>query len=60
MNLAAHQQTMVDHFVWLYRHPYAGPDVSRDAVATYIKHPNCPFKKIGYEVKAALDAQEQE
>ena len=47
---------MVAHFVWLYHHPYAGPDVSREAVGVYLRRSSCPFPKIGHDVKAAIDA----
>lgn len=51
---------MVAHFVWLHFHPYAGPDVARAAVATYLKNPNCPCPKIGDAVKLAIDARSLE
>jgi hypothetical protein len=34
MDLEQHRVAMVAHFVWLYRHPYAGPEQSRAALAT--------------------------
>lgn len=58
--LEAHHQIMVNHFVWLYHHPYAGPGHSREAVGAYLQRSGCPFPKIGHDVKAALDAASQE
>lgn len=55
MDLAQHHATMVAHFIWLYRHPYAGPEQSRLALAAYLARTGCPFPKIGHDVKAELE-----
>ena len=54
MDLAQHHAAMVAHLVWLFRHPYAGPDYARQATEVYLQRNSCPFPKIGHDVKRAL------
>lgn len=49
-----HRQTMVAGFVSMFDQDEA---YCRYAVKTYIEKPNCPFPKIGHDVRQALDAR---